>query len=109
MTGDKLARLPLIIFLVVFATTSVLFVIAGLAMNDFERAWNILIGATAPFGRDSALGVALSVLGYLLIPAVVGLVVADGIVRFTRKRLLTLPEAKEEIREMLEQALTKDG
>jgi hypothetical protein len=96
--GRDLIRLPLYVFLVVALLTGVVFLISGIVMDGgFKRAWEILLGIHTPFGQASGLGVALSALGYLFVPTVIGLVVADGITRFTEYRLTTVDEAAERI------------
>jgi hypothetical protein len=76
----------------------------------FERAWNVLLAIDSPFGRESThqvLGFLLSALGYLLVPAVIGLAVADAIVRFTRRRLVTHGEAVTEIGRLVAEDIEK--
>jgi hypothetical protein len=106
VSGKTLSRIPGWTLGAVVAVAACLFVAAGLAMGDFQRAWDILTGAVGPFGgKDAGLGVALSAVGYLLLPAVIGLAIADGVTRFTRKHLMTLPEAKAEIADLVATAL----
>ncbi len=106
MSGKTLSRIPAWILGAVVVVAAVLFVAAGIAMDDFQRAWDILTGTVGPFGgKDSGLGVALAGVGYLLLPAAIALAIADGVTHFTRKHLKTLPEAKEEIGELIATAL----
>lgn len=96
--GRQLVRLPLYVFLLVAVLTGIVFGVSGLVMDGgFERAWEILIGDRTPFGQASGLGVVLSALGYIAIPTVIGLVVADGILRFTEYRLTTIDEVAERV------------
>jgi hypothetical protein len=102
-TGDRIARFPRYVLLVAALVTALVFVAAGLAMDGgFERAWEILLGLHSPFGRVSGLGVALSAVGYLVVPTVIGVAVADGIAQFTRRRLMTVPEAEARVQELVE-------
>jgi hypothetical protein len=106
VSGKTLSRIPGCILVAVVVVAACLFMAAGVEMHDFQRAWNILTGAVGPFGgRDAGLGVALAAVGYLLLPAVIALAIADGVTRFTRKHLVTLPEAKAEIGQMIATAL----
>jgi hypothetical protein len=111
--GRHLVRLPLYLFLLVAVLTAIVFLIAGMVMKGgFELAWEILLGIHTPFGDESALGVALSALGYLAVPTIIGLVVAEGITSFIEYRLPTVEEAamkiadrvKPKIKEALEEA-----
>jgi hypothetical protein len=105
LTGERLARVPSYVFVAVVVVTGLVFGISGLVMDGgFQRAWEILLALRSPFGQASGLGVALSALGYVAVPAVIGLVVADGITRFTRRRLLTTPEARAEIKRLAREA-----
>jgi hypothetical protein len=104
-SGERLALIPAAIFGVVCAITAVAFLVSCLVMvGGFHRSWEILIGDRTPFGQDAALGVVLSALGYVFVPTAIGLAVADGITRFTRRRLLSKSEAKEAIADLLEQS-----
>jgi hypothetical protein len=104
-TGDRLALLPRLVFLVVVLITTGVFVGVGWSMHNFHEAWNILLAIDSPSGKHSVFRFALSALGYLLLPTVIGLAVADSITRFTRKRLLTAPEAKAQIGEIVQEHL----
>ena len=96
--GRDLVRLPLYVFLAVAFLTGAVFALSGIVMDGgFKRAWEIMLGIHTPFGQASGLGVALSALGYLAVPTVIGLVVADGITRFTEYRLTTVDEAADRI------------
>ncbi len=110
MSHKTLSRLPFYVFLAIIAITGLVFLAAGLAMNGgFGRAWEILLAVRSPFGEADALGVALSALGYIAVPTVIGLAVADGITRFTRRRLITSDSARSEIREVVQEELADES
>lgn len=105
-TGDRLGFLPRAILVGVAVVTAIVFVIAGLSFDDFKRAWDTLTGQASPFnGEDSGIGLVLSALGYIVVPATIGLAIADGVTTFTRKRLSSVSEAQAEINQLVVDAL----
>lgn len=101
MSGKQLRRFPFYVLLGVGSMTTAVFVAAGCVMDGgFERAWEILLGIRTPFGQAAGLGVALSALGYIAMPTVIGIAAAAGITLFTSKRLSTVEEALVDIKEM---------
>jgi hypothetical protein len=98
-SGEQLARLPAYLFFAIVGLTGIVFLVSCLTLEGgFHRAWEVLTCIRTPFGQASGLAVALSALGYLFVPTVIGIAVADAISRFTKRRLLTLAEAEAEIR-----------
>jgi hypothetical protein len=96
--GDQLASFSQIVLGVVLVITCLVFLVAGAVMKGgFERAWDVLLGIQTPFGDAPGLGIPLSALGYLLVPAVIGVAVADGIARFVQSKLDSLPEVEKRI------------
>src|SRR5690349_14309225 len=93
----------------VVGLTLAVFIAVGIFVEGgFEHAWNVMLGIDAPFGgQAAALAVLLSVLGYIAVPTVIGLAVADGLTRFTRRRLLTTPEAEADIRDMVKDEISQ--
>ena len=75
--------------------------------GGFQQAWEILLGIRSPYGQASGLGVVLSALGYIAVPTVIGIGIADGITRFIRRRLQTRDEAEKEIRDFVRAELKK--
>jgi predicted RND superfamily exporter protein len=107
-SGKHLSRLPGYVLGGVIGFTAVVFIACWVAMDGgFQRAWEILLGLRSPYGQASGLGVVLSALGYIAVPTVIGIGVADGITRFIRRRLQTRDEAEKEIRELVQAALEK--
>jgi hypothetical protein len=109
-TGRSVACVRRWILLVVTLLTGVVFAASCLALQGhggFHRSLEVLIGARSPFGDASGLVVVLSLLGYALIPTVIGLAAADAVTRFTRKRLTTREEAEAFISELVGQALAQ--
>jgi hypothetical protein len=102
-TGDRIARVPRYVFVVVAGIAVVVFTVAAFAIG-FQNAWEVLTATKSPFGHDRGLGFALSGVGYVFVPTVIGLIVADWITRFQRKRLTTVPEAREAIGEFVKEA-----
>lgn len=102
--GKDLARLPVYVLGGVVGVTAAIFLASWVVMDGgFQQAWEILVGLRSPYGQASGLGVVLSALGYIAVPTMIGIGVADGITRFTRHRLQSLPEAKEEVNEIVEE------
>lgn len=107
-TGRQLANLPTLLLLAVVGVTAAVFIASWVVMDGgFQRAWEILLGVRSPYGEASGLGVVLSALGYLLVPAVIGIAVADGVARFTEHRLLTDPEVNAAARRIVAEQSTK--
>jgi hypothetical protein len=102
-TGVRLARLPRYIFAGILGITVAAFALVACVVG-FERAWEVLIGIKAPFGKDRGLEVALSLLGYVFVPTAIALAVTDSIVRFQRRRLISLSEAHTIIGEIVQKA-----
>ena len=87
-TDQRVLRLPRYLLAAVVVVTLVVFVVAGIAMGDFDRAWDTLSVGKGPFdnhAKAKAVGLTLSILGYLFLPAVIGLAIADWVTRFTRR------------------------
>jgi hypothetical protein len=102
-TGARLARLPRYVFEGILGITVVVFAVVACVVG-FERAWEVLIGVKAPFGKDRGFEVALSLLGYVFVPTAIALAVTDSIVRFQRQRLISLSEAHTIIGEIVQKA-----
>ncbi len=102
-TGARIARVPLYVFAVVAVVTAVVFAAGAFAIG-FQNAWEVLTATKSPFGHYRGLTFALSLLGYVFVPAVIGLIVADWTTRFQRKRLTTITEAREAIGEFVKEA-----
>ena len=75
------------------APTIFLFVATGL-YRSFSDTLGILTGSTSPFATHAGvLGVLLAVDGYLLVPAIIGVIVATSFARgVDRKRTVDLGE-----------------
>jgi hypothetical protein len=101
-SGTSLARLPRVVFGIIAGLTAVAFVATGVMMHNFQKAWDILTGSLSPFGRHDWVSFPLAVLGYLFVPTAIALILTDQMTRFTRSRLVTLPEAKDKIADMVE-------
>jgi len=101
--GDRLASFSLYVLGAVGVLTALVFLISGLVMKDgFERAWEVLLGIQGPFEQAPLLGVPLSALGFLLIPAVIGAAAADGIARYVDSQLDDLPDVETRVADRLE-------
>ena len=106
--GKHLANLPLYLLCGVGLLTAVVFVASWLVMDGgFQRPWEILLGISSPYGQASLLGVALSALGYIAVPTIIGIGVADGITRFTRRRLISNAELEAAAEEIVKEELKK--
>jgi uncharacterized membrane protein len=93
-------RVPLVLFAVVFVVTALVFLVAGGFTGDWYRAWDVLIGAESPFsigGSYDGIFFVLSLLGYLFVPAVIGIAAVDAIARFMGRRLKTVQDATDNI------------
>lgn len=98
MSETTLRRLPVYAFLGIVGVTAVLFVLAGVFLHDFDRAWNILIGIRTPFQCGyPGITLPLSAMGYLLVPAAVALVVSDAVTRTIRRHTQPLSDAVADI------------
>jgi hypothetical protein len=109
-TGGGIALIRRWILLFVTVLTGAVFLASCLALHGhggFHRSLEVLIGARSPFGDASGLVVVLALLGYALVPTVIGLAAADAITRFTRKHLTTREEAEAFISELVGQALAQ--
>jgi hypothetical protein len=99
LTNKQLRRLPFYVLIAVAAVTTAVFIPACFAMNGgFDEAWEILVGIKSPFEHASGFGFALSALGYIAIPTVIGAAAGAAITLFTSKRLTTVEEAVSDIR-----------
>lgn len=109
-SGKTLANLPIYLLCGVVGLTVIVFVASWLAMDGgFQRAWEILLGLRSPYGQATGLGIVLSALGYIAVPTIIGIGVADGITRFTRRRLLTRSDVEDAAVEIVQKELKKAG
>jgi predicted RND superfamily exporter protein len=107
-SGKQLANLPLYLLGGVIGLTAVVFLASWVVMDGgFQRAWEILLGLRSPYGQASGLGVVLSALGYIAVPTVIGIGIADGVTRFTRRRLLTRSDVEDAATEIVKKELKK--
>jgi hypothetical protein len=105
-TGDRLAYVPRYVFGGILVVTAIVFILAA-ALMGFQRAWEILTAIQSPFGKDKGVGFPLSVLGYVFVPTAIGLAVTEEVSRFVRRRLTTVPEARDAITEIANEAIIK--
>jgi len=91
MRGPTLQRLPLFIAAVVIGVTVILFIVAGI-LTKFSNALNILEVNKSPYGHDEGVTIPLSIFGYVLVPAVIGLAVTSAMQVFIGRRLATRDE-----------------
>lgn len=71
--------------------------------GGFKRAWDTLVAIRSPFGQASGFGIALSALGYVVVPTVIGVAAGAAITVFTNERLTTVEEAVADIQRMVEE------
>jgi hypothetical protein len=93
-SGENIVLIPLYAFGLVVVVTVVVFGITCLVTEHdggAHRAWEVLTGTRTPVGQAIGLELALSVLGYAFLPVVIGLIVTDSVLRFTRRH--TIPTA----------------
>jgi predicted RND superfamily exporter protein len=108
LSGKHLANLPLYLLCGVVVLTAAVFIASWVLMDGgFQRAWEILLGIRSPYGQASELGVALSALGYVAVPTAIGIGIADGITRFTRRRLITNAELEAAAEEIIKEELKR--
>jgi GAF domain-containing protein len=102
-TAKRLDWLLLYVLGVIAGVTGVFFLAAGIFMDGgFGRAWEILIGDQGPSGQLPGLAVPLSALGYIAVPTIIGLAVADRLTRFTQRNLYTAEETAEKAADLVE-------
>ena len=80
------ANLILSIAVILVIICAALFVVTSVALHSFNLAWDVARGAASPFGLNSWLAVILSVVGYLLVPVLIGLMVTESLTRFVERR-----------------------
>jgi hypothetical protein len=98
MTAKWAVRVPLILLATVFGVTGIIFVIAGGLTGNWYRAWDVISGTSSPFkGSYPEIFLILSVLGYLLVPATIGIYIVDAVSRFISRRVKTLKDATDNI------------
>lgn len=78
-----------------------LFCVAGLVFGDFGRAWEVFAGLRAPWGPSASVALPLSIVGYLLGPAIVGLAVSSAVAWSVGRRVTTTDEAVRDLRRRL--------
>ena len=94
-TGQRLENLPRYLFIAVVIVTALTFRASrppygrlrdrlGHPYWTAQPVWHWKLGS-----RGSPVFV-----GYLFLPAVLGLILADAVTRFTRRRLMTLPDPR---------------
>ena len=94
----SLSRVLFAIPMAILLLTSVLFAVTAVALEDAGRAWLVLSGVQSPYGEDAALATALSIAGYLVVPAVLGFGVSAAAMTWVERRLRPLAEAEDELR-----------
>jgi hypothetical protein len=98
------ANLILFIAVLLVIICAALFVVTSVALHSFNLAWDIARGATSPFGLNSWLAVILSVVGYLLVPVLIGLMVTESLTRFVERRLQSAAAVQADITRDLAQS-----
>lgn len=97
MTASR--RIPLALAAATAGVVGTLWAVTGLALDDFEYAWEVLIGVASPFERSRWFTVALSASGYLVLPIFVGIGVSAWVSSLIKGRLISREEARDLLRE----------
>jgi protein-S-isoprenylcysteine O-methyltransferase Ste14 len=94
-------RLTRIWFLALGLVTAVPFVVTALSVS-FKTAFNVLTGTTSPIDSHAGIaGVVLAVVGYLMVPTVVGTLAAVLFDRQRRASTLDPDEIDEAVRRVM--------
>ncbi len=78
-----------------------LFCVAGLLFGDLGRAWEVFAGLRTPWGQSPWVALPLSIVGYLLGPAIVGLSVSSAVAWAVSRRVTRMDEAVRDLRRRL--------
>lgn len=109
--GGSPALTVRLVLAAILLVTLILFLLGCLVMDHHggaHRSWEVLIGVRTPVGQASGLAVALSILGFVVVPAAIGLLAADVATRFMRKRMIPTSEAEARILERFDAALVAE-
>lgn len=95
-------RRVLIATAVALAAVCVLFVGSAAIIGDVGRAWEIFAGLSDPWGDSQFVSVPLSIVGYLVVPAIVGLSVSAGLSWWAIRTTKSLDEVTAQLKRRLE-------
>lgn len=89
--------------------TGILFVVAGIRLDNFETALDMLLGRTTSFSGESWITVPLSIDGYLLLPTAIGVVVGAMVNGLMTARLEALTKVDDAIERLARGRPDGDG
>jgi hypothetical protein len=93
------SHVPYVFGFTLLAITTAIFLIAGWKIHNFDLAWNILAGSSSSFTKVSWITLPLGILGYLLVPCLIGIVVGTFVQKMVRSSLNSTPKIEKKIGE----------
>ena len=90
----RASRVPIVGAGVALGVAVLAFTADAVALGDAGQSWDILTGTAPPWGKSPALGVALSAVGYLLVPTFIGLSAVWAVDRMSRRLIQESPSGE---------------